>query len=58
LDRLGQAALSEDRQAAGQAAEEAVALEDLQRRELKRLLQAEKLLLATTRRKLDEEARI
>jgi hypothetical protein len=58
LDRLGQAAMSEDRTAAVQAAETAVAMEDQQGRELKRLLQAEKLLLATTRRKIEEEARI
>jgi hypothetical protein len=58
LDKLGQALMTEDRTVATQATAEAITMEEQQQEDLKRLLQAEKLLLATTRRKLDDETRM
>ena len=58
MDVLGDAAYRHDRQAGLEAVSQALSIEEQQRRDMKRLQRAEKMLLAVTRRKLGEEKHV
>lgn len=58
MDVLAQAAYRHDRSAAQAAVTQALAIEEEQRRNMKRLVHAEKMLFGVTRRKLREEKHV
>lgn len=58
MDVMGEAAYRHDRQAGLEAIAQAITVEEQQRRDMRRLQRAEKMLLAVTKRKLGEEKHV
>ena len=58
MDTLGEAARCRDREAGLKAVTQALAVEEQQRQEMKRVLRAEKMLLSATRQKLGDERHV
>ena len=58
MDVLAQAAYRHDRRAGLEAVSQALVIEEQQKRDMKKLQQAEKMLLAMTKRKLGEEKHV